>query len=247
MELQLRDTERKSHRHVILPPQVPQALVLQPTLTVEMAKTMSWLERAEDALKVREDNLRNLAQTQGLLNEGSCILESKGGEGGKVIPYEFGGPGRKRARMVTLETPDDDAGVAALLTFNKKPTKISKVTSSSNLPSVSSFPGPNRIEPLPSTQNAAFDDPIFQPSTNTKPEGRTGLMTTIVSADSLYQKAPNQPLPPWPAFETTEEEEEEGGDPWASSITPFKVGGSGMTFDKVKTEGKMGAGRRGRM
>lgn len=72
-------------------------------------------------------------------------------------------------------------------------------------------------------------------------------MTTIVSADSLYQKAPNQPLPPWPAFETTEEEEEEGGDPWASSITPFKVGGSGMTFDKVKTEGKMGAGRRGRM
>ena len=109
---------------------------------------------------------------------------------------------------MALETPGDEAGVAALLNFNKqKPSKMTKVDSCP----------PNHIEPLPSTQNATYD--LLAATTAAAPVKKpqlTGSITTNkVSTDSLYPPAPPPPQPTASSFSLSSSDDE---NPWSSSI-----------------------------
>lgn len=110
---------------------------------------------------------------------------------------------------MALETPGDEAGVAALLNFNKqKPSKMTKVDS---------YP-PNHIEPIPSTQNATYDLPAATTAAApVKKPQLTGSMTTNkVSTDSLYPPAP--PPPPQSTASSFSLSSSDDENPWSSSI-----------------------------
>ncbi|GMI32532.1 hypothetical protein TrCOL_g3270 [Triparma columacea] len=77
-----RESERKAHRAVVLPPNIPPNLASSSRSAVDMAKTASWLNRANQMLVATthvsiDGDILSLAETRGLLNEGATLKRSR--------------------------------------------------------------------------------------------------------------------------------------------------------------------------